>query len=104
MNIIQWQRFHAHSVIILVRQVAEILHEDTLTMLLAIVNEHFVLVTFFGLELNDHLTLSLHSLSLGHIVVVAVRAMFIRLLELTDIFTEGLLALLTHKDQFKCLF
>ena len=80
-----------------------ILHQDSASLLLAIVLEHLVLVASLGFELNHQLSTVLRSLSLGHEVVVATRAVLVSLLELFDLLAEHLFALLAGENHLGSL-
>ena len=75
-----------------------------LSLLLTFINEHFVIVTLFHSEFNNKLSFGKGSLGFYYIVVITARAELIGVLELTNILSKGLLALLTEQNQIGSLF
>ena len=64
------------------------------SLLLSIVLEQFILVTFLLFEFNHEFTLRFGALGLNDEVVVAVGAVLVGLLEFTNVLAEALLAFL----------
>ena len=78
----------------------EVLIESELTLLLSHVLEHFVLVSLHLFDLNDELSFGLGGLCGNNVVIIAVGAELVSLLEFTDILAEYFLALLACKYHF----
>ena len=70
-------------------------------LLLSVVLHHLVFVTAVLLDHDFHPSLREGGLRLNDIVIVAVGAELVSLLELTHLFAEGLLALLAKEDQIE---
>ena len=68
------------------------------SLLFSFVNELPVFVTALLLHFNDESALGLAGLRLNNVMVIAMRAVLIRLFELGDFFAEGALAFLAEEN------